>query len=241
MKKILIIGDTAACSEQLKPLIENKSYLLIETTTPQKAHNILSYHKIDMIIYCYNDDLDILKKIADKNPQPIIAICSKDFEDDKLAILKAGTDDCLIAPCDMQELLVKMDHLLTNAGQQIPIGQDNILSAERVKFGQWILDRARFQVYDQNHRRAKLTVSEFKILETLVTNPGRTQRRFHLCQVMRENNFSPNQKAIDTKIMRIRKKIKCGDGQKIIQTVHGVGYLYDGPVKPLIYNKGEDA
>jgi DNA-binding response OmpR family regulator len=74
-----------------------------------------------------------------------------------------------------------------------------------------------------------LTPTEFEILATLVSQPGRIFSRSQLLVAVRGVSFESYERAIDSHIRNLRRKIEPDDGEpKYIITVHGVGYKFAG-------------
>jgi DNA-binding response OmpR family regulator len=76
-----------------------------------------------------------------------------------------------------------------------------------------------------------LTAGEFELLRVLVQNTQRVLSRETLMDLTKGQEWAPFDRAIDTQIGRLRKKLESqGDAPEIIKTVRGVGYVFAATV-----------
>ena len=111
------------------------------------------------------------------------------------------------------------------------IHKDNIEVAskkERIEFGDFILERNQFQLFNTKNQSLEITTGEFQLLEALILAPNRALSRERLFELTRDGEFDSYDRAIDIQIGRIRKKLG-DDGLDIIKTVRGVGYMFCPP------------
>jgi DNA-binding response OmpR family regulator len=88
------------------------------------------------------------------------------------------------------------------------------------------LDRARYHALLPD-REVPLTPTEFEILAALASQPGRIFSRAQLLTVARGVAFESYERAIDSHIRNLRRKIEPSEGEpRYIITVHGVGYKF---------------
>ena len=100
-------------------------------------------------------------------------------------------------------------------------------AAEVIRAGNLTLDRNRFNVLI-NDQEISLTPTEFEILATLASQPGRIFSRSQLLLAVRGVTFESYERAIDSHIRNLRKKLDYdGIGTEWIVTIHGVGYKFN--------------
>jgi two-component system OmpR family response regulator len=175
------------------------------------------------------DGLDIIRTVREHTDVPILVISGKAEMVDKVVGLEMGADDYIPKPLEMKEVAARIKaHLrryrsmAKGAAQPPPKRQ----AAEHIRFGSWILDRPRFQVYDAKGKPANLTVKEFRLLEALVLEPNRVLSRAQLLDRMEGDNYNVLDRAIDVHVLRIRKKIGDRSGpSETIKAVRGIGYM----------------
>ena len=100
-------------------------------------------------------------------------------------------------------------------------GGDSLSDILRV--GEITLDRTRYQVTLPD-RSFTLTPTEFELLATMMSQPGRIFTRAQLLTTVRGVAFESYERAIDSHIRNLRRKLEPGD---FIITVHGVGYKFE--------------
>ncbi len=93
-----------------------------------------------------------------------------------------------------------------------------------IRAGELTLDRARYQVALPD-RTVALTATEFELLATMMSQPGRIFSRAQLLQAVHGAAFESYERAVDSHIRNLRRKLEPGE---YIVTVHGVGYKFEG-------------
>ncbi len=159
------------------------------------------------------DGLEICRQIRQATELPIIILTAKHKESDILRGLEMGADDYITKPFSPRELVARVRTVLRRAGGGAPRQPMRL---------------------DRNHFRAilpggeiALTPTEFDILSTLASEPGQIFSRAELLHVAQGVSFKSYERAIDSHIRNLRKKIETpGSEVNHIVTVHGFGYKY---------------
>jgi DNA-binding response OmpR family regulator len=139
-------------------------------------------------------------------------------ETDKLIGLELGADDYITKPFSPREMVARVRAVLRRA--------QGDATAEIIRAGNLTLDRNRFIVIITDHE-IPLTPTEFEILATLASQPGRIFSRSQLLLAVRGVTFESYERAIDSHIRNLRKKLDFdGSGEDWIITIHGVGYKF---------------
>jgi two-component system alkaline phosphatase synthesis response regulator PhoP len=140
-------------------------------------------------------------------------------ETDKLIGLELGSDDYLTKPFSPRELVARVRTVLRRVSGTIP--------GEVIRSEHFTLDRTRYRAILPD-REVPLTPTEFEILATLVSQPGRIFSRSQLLTAARGVAFESYERAIDSHIRNLRRKIEPLEGESHhIITVHGVGYKFE--------------
>ncbi|WP_168256578.1 winged helix-turn-helix domain-containing protein [Rhizobium laguerreae] len=146
---------------------------------------------------------------------PVVVLLDSSFEMDRLAVLSAGADDCLMKNVSPVELLIRLKNLLRRLN---PALLDTTL-----KVGDIILDKNARRVHRQK-KEIKLGPTEFRLLEFLMKSPGRVYSRTELRTSLWGDDASVDERAVDVHIGRLRRGISLGKTDKVIRTVRGAGY-----------------
>jgi DNA-binding response OmpR family regulator len=162
------------------------------------------------------DGLEVCRELRRGSAVPIIMLTARVEENDRLLGLETGADDYITKPFSPRELVARVRTVLRRAAGagQIP---------ETIRAGSISLDRARFRA-TINDREVVLTPTEFEILAALAAQPGRVFSRAQLLTVARGVAFESYERAIDSHIRNLRRKVETDPDAPIIVTVHGVGY-----------------
>ena len=150
---------------------------------------------------------------------PIIFLTSRDEEFDRVLGLELGADDYLCKPFSMRELIARVRVLF----RRVDLGR-GATQEEQLVCGSLALDLARY-LATWRQQPLSLTVTEFRVLEALVREPGKVRSRTALMQLAYPHDTYVSDRTIDTHVKRLRRKLAAGDSDaEVIQTVHGVGY-----------------
>ena len=148
---------------------------------------------------------------------PIIMVTAKSEEVDQLIGFSVGADDYVIKPFSVRVLLEKVKTLLRrHARSQGP-------GLEIVSNGAIAVDRGRHRA-TVDQKLLELTPSEFRLLDTLIRNPGRAFDRRELINSALGADTLALERTIDVHIRSLRKKL--GAHADVIQTVRGVGHRF---------------
>ena len=150
---------------------------------------------------------------ARRNLTPILMLTARDSPEDKVQGLDLGADDYLPKPFDFPELLARIRALRR---------RDKIHRTRIIQIGDLEIDTGSRRVFREGNE-VHLTEREYTLLEALASQEGRALTRDFIQERVwnDETSFS---NTVDAYISLLRKKIDTGRGQKLIQTVHGVGY-----------------
>jgi two-component system response regulator ChvI len=155
---------------------------------------------------------------------PLIFLSSKDEEFDKVLGLELGADDYLCKPFSTRELLTRVKVLFRR--QTLARGDQVKTEEATLQCGSLELDRTRHSVHWKGQKVA-LTVTEFRILEALIRQPGFAKTREQLLKEGYPYDEYMSDRNIDGHIKRIRKKIVQLDSEfDEIETIYGLGYRY---------------
>lgn len=237
---VLIVDDDRDLQVVMRQYLEQQGYQLRFAQNGAEMMLALSAERPDIILLDLmlpdNDGLTLLSEIRSKKYAPVIVVSGKNEMADKVVGLEMGADDYLAKPFEMRELAARIKAVLRRVSEsRAPAdaqGTDD--AAKRIGFNGWVLDRLQYQLFDAEGKPADLTSGEFKLLEALVLAPNRVLSREQLFELTREGEFDVYDRAIDTQIARIRKKLNDDPANpELIKTVRGIGYMFCGDAKPL--------
>jgi len=181
-------------------------------------HHAIQIQKYRLLILDVMKDptsyLKIIKNIRGDDYQlPIIVMNCTSQAQEKIAFLDAGADDCMPAPLNPEELFAKVKAMTRR-------NTSNINST--IRHGDIILDTDKKTVmFKETH--VNLTRREFFLLQTLLENRGKPNRRDDLENMLYAWNEEIESNTLVVHIYRLRKKL----GNSFIKTVRGFGYMVE--------------
>jgi len=162
-----------------------------------------------------------LKEIGDF---PIIMLTSKASEEERVAGFALGADDYVVKPFSPRELVYRVRAVLKRAGK------GDLSAAEPISFeeGALVIDGNSYTV-KRKSAVINITPTEFKVLYTLASNPGKVFTREELVEKALGYQFEGYERSIDAHIKNIRQKIEDDPRRPVfILTIYGVGYRFSG-------------
>ena len=177
---------------------------------------------LDVMLPALNG-FEVLKQLRRRKTVPVIMLTARVEAQDRILGLDTGADDYLPKPFDPDELLARIRAVLRRAElvstAQVPhlaIGSIRLNAATREAWAET------GSVGDP----VQLTGMEFDLLEMLMRSAGRIVSREEITAALFEREATPYDRFLDVHISHLRKKLP--NGQKLIRTVRGVGYMFTG-------------
>ena len=224
MKKLLIIEDDHSLASVVEYNFSNSGYDVFCARDGQDGINQARSIMPDIILLDLMipviDGIEVCRQLrAESTTQetPIIMVTAKSEEVDQLIGFSVGADDYVIKPFSVRVLMEKVKTLLRRHTRSQGAGLD-IVSNGPVE-----VDRRRHRVL-LDQKQLELTPSEFRLLDTLIRNPGRAFERSELMNSALGADTLALERTIDVHIRSLRKKL--GVHADVIQTVRGVGYRF---------------
>lgn len=174
--------------------------------------------------------LEVCRRVRETSSVPIVFLSSRDEEIDRVVGLETGGDDYVTKPFSPRELAARVRAVLrrwdaAQKARDVALATGEPAGSSAKSYGSLTVDGSRHAVSCQGVA-VKLTATELGILESLITSPGRVRTRAELLRLVHEDEADDlDERAVDTHIKRLRKKLKAANqGEDPIETVYGVGY-----------------
>jgi len=172
------------------------------------------------------DGMEVLRRLREKSPIPVIFLTSKDDELDEALGLAMGADDYIAKPFSLRLLIARIRAILRRTEARETPASEEKPAAERIVRGRLDMDPARHKVR-WDGAEVVLTVTEFMILEALAQRPGFVKSRDQLMDAAYQDDVYVDDRTIDSHIKRLRRKFRQVDKEfKAIETLYGVGYRF---------------
>lgn len=218
MVHVLVVEDDVRFNQIVCASLNAAGYAVQGCTNASEAFDALHDSGADIIISDIMmpgiDGFEFVEDVRRINKRiPILLMTARDDLSAKRQGFRAGIDDYMVKPIDLDELLLRIEALLRRA---------RIEDEKRLTVGKAVLDAEEVSVYVDG-TPVTLTLREFQITYKLLSYPRRTFSRAQLMDEFWSGETSASLRAVDVYITRIREKFSGCEDFKIV-TVHGLGY-----------------
>ena len=226
---ILVVEDEEKLAKALKKGLELKGYAVDWLSDSEKARTrILLYRdEYDLILLDLMlpgiDGAAITESVRKENvTTPIIILTARNETEHKVDLLNKGADDYIVKPFSFEELIARI-----NSAMRRPAVPQQIT----LKVGPIEMDTATRSVRKEG-REVPLTLKEFALLECFMREPGVVLSREKLFDHVWDFNSLSWSNVLDVHMKNLRKKLNHdSNGEKLFETVRGVGYKLAGEVR----------
>jgi DNA-binding response OmpR family regulator len=221
--KILIIEDDRSLAEVLAYNCRQAGYEVLVAFDGQDGVTQAQLKSPDLVILDVMlpilDGHEVCRRLrADPNLKDlrVLMLTAKTDESDQLIGFTLGADDYVAKPFSVKVLLERVKAILRRGATDVT-GEDTIAEHGVV------VDRRRHRA-SAHGRPLPLTRSEFRLLDTLIRQPGRVFQRSELIDAALGEDTMVLERTIDVHIRALRSKL--GEDAHLIETVRGVGYRF---------------
>lgn len=218
MFNILVVEDNADMRELFCTVLSDNGYNSIPAKDGMDALEIMDKEYIDFIIadimMPVMDGYELTKSLRDANYDlPILIVTAKDQFEDMQKGFRAGSDDYMIKPINVKELLLRVEALLRRA---------KISSDKKITVGATVLDYDALTVTIDGVETI-LPQKEFYLLYKLLSYPNKIFTRQQLMDEIWGMDSETDERTVNTHINRLRDRFGCCNDFEIV-TVRGLGY-----------------
>ena len=220
--RVLVVEDDQKISDLLLNYLRAEGYEATPAYDGRDAVQQIAQHAPDVVVLDWMlpglDGIGVCKAVRAFSDVPILMLTARVDELDRLLGLDTGADDYVCKPFAPREVVARVRALLRRAGGRvIALPQP------------WLIEDASFRISWLGHW-LPLTRIEFMVFRTLLARPGRVFSRAQLLASVHESQRDISDRAIDTHVKNLRKKVQAVDpGSDCIASVYGLGYRFDLP------------
>jgi len=221
-KQILVVEDDLKIATLLINYLVNEGYTATAAHDGLEGLHLIKERSPDAVILDWMlpgmDGIEVCRAIRRFSDVPIIMLTARVDELDRLLGLDTGADDYVCKPFAPREVVARVRALLRRAEGRVK----NTPPA-------WVVDEDSFRI-SWLGQWLPLTRIEFLMLRLLLSRPGRVYSRDQLLATVHDSQRDISDRAIDTHVKNLRKKIQAVDAEcDCITSVYGVGYRFDMP------------
>ncbi len=222
-RSLLLVDDDPEILTLLRAKLADEPFELLTAVEGESALNIVRTQKPDLVVLDVNlpglSGLEVCRSLrADKDTRdiPIIILSGRSDQIDRVLGLEFGADDYVTKPFNPRELILRIHNVLRRVYKE-KSGPENFTQ------GDLTVDFLKHEVTVKG-QLAQLTLTEFKLLSSLLEGVGQVKTREFLLEQIWEHSEGVFSRTIDTHIQRLRAKLK--EAGRYIETVRGVGYRF---------------
>jgi DNA-binding response OmpR family regulator len=229
-KRVLVIEDDAAIRRGVIDALAFAGYATIEVRDGVGGRQVALDAEYDVLLLdlvlpgC--DGLEILRAVRDARPtQPVIVLTARGSEDDRVTGLRLGSDDYVVKPFSVRELLARVEAVLRRSPERP-------CAVRRVEFAGGAADLERREVHFEDGERIELSEREYQLLLYLASHAGRAISRDEiLTRIWGLDPAGIMTRTIDMHVARLREKLRDDpECPRIVLTVRGRGYMLGAEV-----------
>ncbi|HEY3777108.1 MAG TPA: phosphate regulon transcriptional regulator PhoB [Rhizomicrobium sp.] len=225
MPRVMIVEDEESLAVLLRYNLEAEGHDVEVVTRGDEAELRLKEAAPDLLLLDWmlpgTSGIELMRRIR-KWPNtaqlPVIMLTARGEEDERIRGLELGADDYVVKPFSVPELMARIRTLLRRSNPG--------LSSSVLKFGELELNRETRRVHRAG-QEIHFGPTEFRLLEFLMTMPGRVYSREQLLNAVWGSDIYVDERTVDVHVGRLRKALDVGNGADAIRTVRGAGYALD--------------
>ncbi len=229
-QQILIVDRDVSAVEPLRQRLAEAGFVVRVITDGAAAVTAIAERPPRLIIIDWNMQglaaLDVIqgaKRVHTPRAVRLMILSALAEEHDIVTGLNLGADDYIVKPYSLREVVARVGSLLRvhkNEEHRLPLSCDDL-----------VLDGMTNSV-TAHGRPVNLRGVEYRLLEFLMSHPGRTFSRTQLLAQVWGNDCEIDERTVDVNVQRLRRILAQPGYEAYIQTVRGLGYCFSSPAIP---------
>jgi two-component system OmpR family response regulator len=232
---IMIVDDEAPAREMVGDYLKMHGFTVTLCDGGKSLRAAIDGGMPDLVVLDLNmpeeDGLSIIRDLKSRINVPVIMLTATASPIDRVVGLELGADDYVAKPCELRELMARIRSVLRRSVPAKAAAPEAAAAKsdkdQLVRFGTKWLDLEAQALRDDEGNEHPLTASEFGLLKVFAANPKRVLSRERLLELANARDAEAFDRAVDLRIMRIRRKIEPDPTKPaVIRTIRGGGYLF---------------
>jgi len=223
---ILVVDDDPDLRDLITTFLGGHGYRVQAAENAAQMNAAIERERPDLVVLDVmmpgEDGLSAARRLVASNGPPVIILSALGSDTDRIIGLEVGADDYLAKPCNPRELLARVRAVLRRSGSAEPVKTED---ARPYGFAGWRLDVTRRDLRDPTGIFINLSDGEFSLLRAFVEHPQRILSRDQLLDLVHGGRAEVYDRAIDTQISRLRRKLNDRAQEEMIRTVRNEGYM----------------
>ncbi|MTI07279.1 phosphate regulon transcriptional regulatory protein PhoB [Roseibium denhamense] len=225
MPKVLIVEDEEPLSLLLRYNLEAEGYAVESCVRGDEAEIRLRESQPDLLLLDWMlpglSGIELCRRLRareDTERLPVIMLTARGEEAERIRGLSTGADDYVVKPFSVPELMARVRAILRRVSPEVV--------STMLRSGDIELDRETHRVR-RNGKEIHLGPTEFRLLDFLMTSPGRVFSREQLLDGVWGHDVYVDERTVDVHVGRLRKALNKGKAKDPIRTVRSAGYAFN--------------
>jgi DNA-binding response OmpR family regulator len=223
MSTVLVVEDEREIRDLLRRYLERAGHAVLSTDSGAEAIRLVTAGSADLVVLDLGlpdvDGIEVLRAAReDGRHTPVLVLTARSTVEDRIGGLSMGADDYVTKPFSPTEVVLRVGAVL---GRSAAAGGEGPGVAS-YGGGRLVVDADRREAR-LDDRLLDLTPTEWGILTSLSSVPGRPFSRYELVNRVRGYEFAGYERSIDSHVKNLRHKLGP-DAADVVETVMGVGY-----------------
>lgn len=232
---ILVVDDHQDIRDLLQRFLKQHGLQVTTAADGEKMAQCMAAHSFDLLILDLmlpgKDGITLCREVRSHSNIPIIMLTALSEDVDRIIGLEVGADDYLAKPFNPRELLARIKSVLRRHFAIPNIEETTNTSPSHYQFAGWELNTKSRELRNPQAILVTLTSTEFSMLIALLAHSNVVLSREDLLKLVRGRGSDVYDRAIDTLISRLRKKIETDPKHpQLIKTIWGGGYQFSAEV-----------
>ncbi|BDR66014.1 DNA-binding response regulator [Clostridium tetani] len=223
--KIIVIEDEFSINDILTFALKEEGYRVKSTFSSQEARKIMKEFRPNLVLLDINlpdeSGFELCKFITSKYKIPILMITARNDLVDKVLGLELGADDYITKPFHIKEVMTRVRVALRRVKKYSVVKENK----EFIELNDEVKINLESREVFKNNREVKLKPKEYDLLVFLAQNRNIVFSRETILDRVWELEYDGEIRTVDIHVRRLRAKLDSNNGQSIIETVFGVGYV----------------
>lgn len=229
--RVLVVDDDAQILRAVRTSLQGRGYQVRTAPNGETALDSLSSDAVDLVILDLSlpgiDGQEVIRRLRAFSDVPVLVLSVRDAQDDKISALDAGADDYVTKPFSMDELLARM-----RAVERRTHGEGAAAGLSLLRFHDLTVDLAR-QLVTRGERSVQLTPTEYRLLEAMVTHPGKLLTHQWLLSKVWGAGYGGQTHYVRIYVRYLRRKLDDDPSRpRFILTESGLGYRWTAEPEP---------
>ena len=223
MSTVLVVEDEREIRDLLRRYLERAGHAVLSTDSGAEAIRLVTAGSADLVVLDLGlpdvDGIEVLRAAReDGRHTPVLVLTARSTVEDRIGGLSMGADDYVTKPFSPTEVVLRVGAVLGRSAETG--GEDPGVAS--YGGGRLVVDADRREAR-LDGRLLDLTPTEWGILTSLTSVPGRPFSRYELVNRVRGHEFAGYERSIDSHVKNLRHKLGP-DAADVVETVMGVGY-----------------